>query len=91
MSHALKIPTQPLDADDVATVDVLLVTSRDAARMLAVSERTLWTLSHDGSIPRVKVKSAVRFSVEDLKNWIVTQKQDLTRTRDSGGDGSPPV
>ena len=69
-------------------VTPILVTSRDAATMLAISERTLWSLAHTGSIPRVKVKSAVRFSVEDLKNWIVTQKQE---TRDSGGDGSPPI
>lgn len=49
------------------TTPPLLVTSREAARLLAISERTLWTLAHDGSIRQIKIKSAVRYALADLK------------------------
>lgn len=71
----------------------LLVTSRVAASMLSISERSLWSLSKTGQIPRIKLggkQSGVRYAVEDLRKWVSSQKQDLTQTRDSGGDGSPP-
>ncbi len=51
----------------------LLVTARQAAKMLSVSERTLWGLSDAGEIPRVKIGRAVRYSVDDLKRYIAEQ------------------
>lgn len=76
----LTIPQpQPLDTADVAAVGVLLVDSRTAARMLAISERTLWTLAHTGSIPRVKVGASVRYDVEDLRRLVASQKSRTQR------------
>ena len=48
----------------------LLVTARDAAKLLAVSERTLWGLTAAGELPAVRIGRAVRYSVSDLKAWI---------------------
>lgn len=49
----------------------LLLNSRDAARLLAISERKLFDLP----IPRVKLGRSVRYDRADLVNWIEKQKQ----------------
>ena len=51
-------------------VTPLLVSHRDAARMLSVCERTLYSLVQAGEIPVVRIGRGVRYSVEDLKAWI---------------------
>lgn len=62
----------------------LLVTKREAARMLGVSERTFWQLRHDGLIPTIHIgRKFIRFSVEDLREFIATHR----RRR----NGLPPV
>jgi len=48
----------------------LLVSSAQAARLLAVSERTLFSLRKAGTIPAVQVGRAVRYSVAELEAWI---------------------
>ncbi len=53
----------------------LLLTPRDAARTLAVSERTLWGLTHPrGPIPAVRIGRAVRYSVDALRAWVAAQQ-----------------
>ncbi len=53
----------------------LLVDSREAARMLAVSPRTLWSLSSPrGPVPVVKIGRAVRFKVADLERFVEAAK-----------------
>ena len=61
-------------SDHRARRDPLLVTSREAARILAVSERTLWGLADRGEIPRVRIGRAVRYDVRDLDVWIQRNK-----------------
>lgn len=51
----------------------LLVNTREAARMLCISERTLWTLTQEGRIPSLKIGRAVRYRVADLEAW--TQRE----------------
>lgn len=49
----------------------LLLRPKEAARMLAISERTLW----GSDIPRVCIgKRGVRYDMDDLKAWIERQK-----------------
>ena len=49
----------------------LLVSARDAADLLSISERTLWGLTAPrGPIPVVRCGRAVRYSVGDLHVWI---------------------
>lgn len=58
-----------------STVDRLLLTPRDAARTLAVCERTLWERTQPrGPIPVVRIGRAVRYAVVDLEAWIERQK-----------------
>ena len=51
-------------------VQVLLVSPREAARMLSISERTLYSLTKAGEIPSLKLARAVRYRAMDLENWV---------------------
>lgn len=49
----------------------LLIPPRDAARMLSISEKKLWTLTKQGVIPAVRVGvRSVRYSMAALERWI---------------------
>jgi excisionase family DNA binding protein len=48
----------------------LLVSPREAARMLSISERTLYSLTKAGEIPALKLVRAVRYRVADLEAWV---------------------
>lgn len=58
--------------------NTLLVTSKEAASLLAISERTLWQLTHDGLLPAIRFGRTVRYDVGDLRSFIAAQR--------SGGD-----
>jgi excisionase family DNA binding protein len=60
--------------------DRLLVPPRDAARMLAVSPRTLWTLTARGDVPCVRCGRLVRYSPTDLAKWIDRQRSTGPRS-----------
>ena len=55
------------------TIPVLL-TSAQAAKTLAISPRTLWTLTNDGRLPCVRVGRSVRYDAADLARWINEHK-----------------
>ena len=58
-----------------STAELLpLLTVREAADVLKVSERTLWTLTNAKEIPAVKVGRSVRYDQADLVKWIAGQK-----------------
>jgi hypothetical protein len=72
------------------SADVLLIPSRDAARMLSVSERTLFAMTAPrGPIGAVKIGRAesknprVLYSVEMLKAWIASKTASVTDAADS--------
>lgn len=48
----------------------LLVDSREAARLLAISPRSLWSLTACGAIPSRRIGRSVRYSPADLSDWI---------------------
>ena len=52
----------------------LLVNAAEAARLLAVSERTLWSMTASGEVPYVRVRRALRYSPADLSAWIEARK-----------------
>lgn len=62
---------------DKITKTPLLVTARDAARMLAVSPRKLWgmTFEQTPSLPHVRCGRLVRYSPDDLRQWIEAQRK----------------
>jgi excisionase family DNA binding protein len=60
----------------------VLLTVREAATALAISERTLWELTHRGGLPCVRIGRSVRYVQADLDAWIAAQRVQHTS---SGG------
>ena len=56
-----------------ATRPQLLVDAREAAWLLSIGERTLWTLTNQGSIKATKIGRAVRYSITALEAFIAKQ------------------
>jgi len=53
------------------TIEPMLLTARQAAKVLSISERTLWGLTKAGDIPAVRFGGRnVRYSPDDLRAWI---------------------
>ncbi|MBL8764811.1 MAG: helix-turn-helix domain-containing protein [Phycisphaerae bacterium] len=57
-----------------------LLTYRQAAKVLGVTERTLWTLVHEGRLPAVRFGRSVRIDPADLRRFIESAKRS-----ESGG------
>ena len=65
-----------------ASTPALLVDSRKAAAMLSISQRLLFTLTKQNTIPHVRINRRVLYSPDDLRRWIDQQKK-------GGGDQTP--
>jgi excisionase family DNA binding protein len=61
----------------------LLLSAREAAKSLRVSERTLWALTQPrGPIPFVRVgRRGIRYDPRDLVAWIDGQKRGSNAPR----------
>jgi predicted DNA-binding transcriptional regulator AlpA len=58
----------------------LLLSAREAAASLSISERTLWAVTVPrGTLPVVRIPGGrgVRYSVESLQNWIAGQESAI--------------
>lgn len=51
----------------------LTVNRQEAAAMLGISERLLWTWTQAGSIPHVRIGTRVLYPVEQLRIWLNKQ------------------
>lgn len=51
-------------------MDPLLLSPRQASRTLAISERTLFTLTKSGAVPYIRIGKLVRYSVDGLRKYI---------------------
>jgi excisionase family DNA binding protein len=54
--------------------DPLLLTVRQAARALALCDKTLHELTKRGELPCIRYGRAVRYDVADLRAWIAAKK-----------------
>jgi len=54
--------------------NVMLFTAPEAAKALAISPRTLWSLTDSGEIPCVRIGRAVRYDPADLRALIDRRK-----------------
>lgn len=59
----------------------LLLKANDAAKMLAISPRKLWTLTNCGEIRCVRIGGAVRYDPADLRSFIEKHKRKSTLTQ----------
>lgn len=54
---------------------VALLNSHQAAKLLNISTRKLWTLTNCGQIPAVRMGRAVRYDPADLQRFIDQSKK----------------
>ena len=73
--------------DPAATVEPLL-TYRQAAKVLGVTERTIWTLVDHGALPVVRFGRSVRIDPSDLRGFIERAKGNGTGRGPSASDAS---
>jgi len=57
------------------TIEPLLLTARQTARMLAISERSLYSLTKAGNLPAVRIGRSVRYDPDDIRAWIDAAKK----------------
>ncbi len=56
-----------------------ILTLKEVADYLKLTERTLYRLTQDGTLPGFKVGNSWRFRVRDIEAWIEAQKADVRR------------
>jgi len=66
-------------ADPVSPGAPLLINAREAAKLLAISERTLWTLMRNQEVPVVRIGRAIRYPLADLIAWVKHRKGEQRR------------
>lgn len=59
--------------------DRLEVGRAEAAEMLGISERLLWTWTNAGSIPHVRIGARALYPVDELRRWLEQHARDSTR------------
>ena len=57
--------------------DVFLVDAREAARLLAVSQRKLWSMTFEEApgLPHIRCGRLVRYSPDDLRDWVAERRK----------------
>lgn len=55
-----------------------LLKCAEAARMLNVSSRKVWSLASEGALPKIRLGRAVRFDVRDLEVLIASSREAAT-------------
>jgi len=73
--------------DSNNSVPPILVDPREAARLLSISERTLWDLTYQQEIPSLKIGRCVRYRVADLHGWAERKTQIAGPSRISPNAG----
>ena len=69
----------------------LLLTPREAAKLLKISLSTLWRLTSSGAIPCIRIGAAKkhkRYAPADLSAWVERQREARGAVVDGGAAGA---
>jgi hypothetical protein len=91
-----RVQPEPFQADEKQAVDdttpaeKLLVNEREAARLLGVCAKSVWSRTFPrGTLRSVRIGSRVLYSVETLRAWVAEQEAAHAAADESaGGAGS---
>lgn len=61
------------NGDAVASSARRLLIAREAAAMLRISDRRLWTMTNAGEVPHVRLGRRVLYPLDQLGSWIDAQ------------------
>ena len=65
--------------DDDPTPPAEVLTLREGAGFLRISERKAWEMVDQDLIPHFRVGNQIRFHLDDLRKWIRSQSGDVSR------------
>jgi len=71
----------------MSSSEKLLLSVREACRLLSVSERTLWSWRKGGLIPYIQVNRVVRFPRAALEHWIAARQSAGNTAQSDRGQG----
>lgn len=57
-------------------LEKLMLTPREAAASLSISERTLWTLTQEGRIKVKRIGRSVRYPIDVLREFVLGEKSE---------------
>lgn len=63
------------DHQDAAVPPDLLWSARRTAKAMSISDRSLWTLTHTGEIPHVRIGRRVLYRPESVQQWLAGREQ----------------
>jgi len=63
-----------------------VLTLKDVAEYLKVTERTIYRMVADRKIPAFKVGGSWRFRLAEIDEWIKTQTHEVRRDEHKGGN-----
>jgi hypothetical protein len=64
------MPRSRLENNDKGLAGPLAVRPKDAARLLGISERLLWTWTRSEGVPHFRIGEVVLYPVGALKDWL---------------------
>lgn len=67
---------KPRPGTDAAAHEPLSVNMADAARLLGIGRRRLWSLVNQRLIPSFRNGARIMFSVASLREWIADQERE---------------
>jgi excisionase family DNA binding protein len=70
----LPLPGSPAPATQADATPPKLVTAREAAKVLGVCEKTLWSIANRGEISVVRIGRRVCYDQNDLHRFIESKK-----------------
>jgi excisionase family DNA binding protein len=78
-SPAVDAPRAAAPTTNAPKVDIapapMLWTTRETAKQLGVSERTLFRLSKEENLKRIQIGSAVRYDPADVRAWLASDRR----------------
>lgn len=68
-----------IGCENKTVIEPLLLTAREAAKALNICERTLYSLTKAGELPVVRIGRAVRYNVQDIKDFIEKKSSENSK------------
>ena len=66
----------------------LALRPKEAARVLGIGERLLWTLTNQGVVPHVRLGRAIVYPVDELRGWL-TERAANGMAKPTSDSGTP--
>ena len=73
----------PDDAEEIHNISIpcLVLNKEQAARLLGISTRHLWSLTNQKLVPSIRMGKCVRYSFDSLRKFLVEQSQKKAKHR----------